>query len=127
MQALFESGGEIFLAEPMDNPGRNITKTADRLEMFPQWWPANPSRVLFNVVGVKEREQMGWRQDLIGHTALMNKDGSGLQQLTRFNTLGYPESNALWRSSVAANGAWLTITGTRSTSWLQSARLIILF
>ena len=37
---------------------------------------------------------------------LMNKDGSGLQQLTHFNTQGYPESNPWWRGSVAANGAW---------------------
>ena len=37
---------------------------------------------------------------------LMNKDGSGLQQLTHFNTPGYAESNPVGRGSVAANGAW---------------------
>jgi Tol biopolymer transport system component len=37
---------------------------------------------------------------------LMNKDGTGLQQLTHFNSPGYPESNTQGRQSVAANGEW---------------------
>ena len=36
---------------------------------------------------------------------LMNKDGSGLQQLTHFNSPGYPETNTR-PGSVAANGEW---------------------
>jgi Tol biopolymer transport system component len=37
---------------------------------------------------------------------VMNSDGSGVQQLTHFNTPGYPESNSRGRISVAANGEW---------------------
>jgi Tol biopolymer transport system component len=37
---------------------------------------------------------------------LMNSDGSNLQQLTHFNSPGYPESDAPFHGSVAANGAW---------------------
>jgi Tol biopolymer transport system component len=37
---------------------------------------------------------------------LMDRDGSHLQQLTHFNTPGYPESNPANQGSVAANGAW---------------------
>ena len=33
--ALFEFSGDILLAEPMDNPGINITNTANRLEFPP--------------------------------------------------------------------------------------------
>lgn len=37
---------------------------------------------------------------------LMNKDGSGLQQLTHFHTTGYPESNQPFKGGMAANGSW---------------------
>ncbi len=37
---------------------------------------------------------------------LMNADGSGLEQLTYFNTPGHEESNTGGRLSVAANGEW---------------------
>ena len=45
---------------------------------------------------------------------LMNKDGSGLRQLTHFNSPNYPEANTLSRGSVAANGEW-TPDGTSAT------------
>jgi Tol biopolymer transport system component len=37
---------------------------------------------------------------------LINKDGSDLQQVTHFNTPGYPESNPKGQRSVAAVGGW---------------------
>ncbi|MCL5746138.1 MAG: hypothetical protein M1541_19780 [Acidobacteria bacterium] len=55
-----------------------------------------------------------FRTNWLSHTVLslktefmlMNSDGSGLQQLTHFNSPGYPESNAPGRGSVAAIGEW---------------------
>ena len=37
---------------------------------------------------------------------LMDSNGEHLEQLTRFNTPGYPESNVARQGSVAANGEW---------------------
>jgi hypothetical protein len=49
LQAIFESGGDLFLAEPMDNPGINITNTPERLDISPRWWlEANPQKIVFN-------------------------------------------------------------------------------
>ena len=55
-----------------------------------------------------------FRGEKLSHTTLflktefmlINKDGSDLQQLTNFNTPGYPESNPKGQRSVAAVGAW---------------------
>lgn len=49
LQAIFESSGDLFLAEPMDNPGINITNTPGRLDISPRWWlEANPQKIVFN-------------------------------------------------------------------------------
>jgi hypothetical protein len=76
LQVLFESSGDLWLAEPMDNPGRNLTNTADRYEQFPQWWAANPAKVVFNSVGSSEAQEKDWNQDVSGYPTMMNRDGS---------------------------------------------------
>jgi len=74
--ALFESSGDIFLAEPMDNPGVNLTNTPDRLENIPQWLPLNPLKIVFNSKGVNEAQEKGWDNDVLGYLSMMNTDGS---------------------------------------------------
>jgi hypothetical protein len=37
---------------------------------------------------------------------LMDRDGSHQQQVTHFNSRGYPESNVAGKSSVAGGGEW---------------------
>jgi hypothetical protein len=74
--ALFESSGDIFLAEPMDNPDINLTHTPDRLESTPQWLPSNTLKVVFNSKGVNEAQEKGWGNDVLGYLSMMNTDGS---------------------------------------------------
>jgi len=74
--ALFESSGDIFLAEPMDNPGLNLTRTPDRLESTPQWLPLNTLKIVFNSMGVNEAQEKGWGNAILGYLSMMNMDGS---------------------------------------------------
>ncbi len=76
LQDLFERSGDLWLAEPMDNPGVNLTNTSDRLEQMPQWWPANPAKVVFNSMGTHEGQEKSWSHDISGYASIMNKDGS---------------------------------------------------
>jgi len=74
--ALFESSGDIFLAEPMDNPGLNLTNTPDRLENSAQWLPSNTLKIVFNSMGINEAQEKGWSSDIPGYLSMMNIDGS---------------------------------------------------
>jgi len=74
--ALFESSGDIFLAEPMDNPGINLTNTTDRLENTPQWLTSNTLKIAFNSMGANEAQEKGWGSDILGYLSMMNMDGS---------------------------------------------------
>jgi len=74
--ALFESSGDIFLAEPMDNPGLNLTNTPDRLENSAQWLPSNTLKIVFNSMGINEAQEKGWSSDIPGYLSMMNMDGS---------------------------------------------------
>jgi Tol biopolymer transport system component len=82
MQALFESSGDLWLAEPMDNPGVNLTNTPDRNEQLPQWWPANPAKILFNSMGTNEGREKSWSHEISGYSSWMNKDGSDYRTLS---------------------------------------------
>jgi len=83
-QALFERSGDLWLAEPMDNPGGNITNTPERQEFSPQWLPAsNPQRIIFNSVpngGMPPAGFLAW----------MNLDGSGYEILASTPSYGNP-------------------------------------
>jgi Tol biopolymer transport system component len=81
-QVLFERSGDLWLAEPMDNPGINVTNTADRNEQLPQWWASNPAKVIFNSVGSKEAQAENWNHEISGYLSLMNKDGSEYKVLS---------------------------------------------
>jgi len=74
--ALFESSGDIFLAEPMDNPGLNLTNTPDRLENTPLWLPLNTLKIVFNSMSINEAQEKGWGSDTFGYLSMMNMDGS---------------------------------------------------
>lgn len=74
--ALFESSGDIFLAEPMDNPGINLTKTPNRLENTPQWLPSNTLKIVFNSMGMNEVQEKGWDNDVLGYLSMINMDAS---------------------------------------------------
>ncbi len=76
LQDLFERSGDLWLAEPMDNPGVNLTNTPDRSEQFPQWWTANPAKIIFNSMGINEAQEKNWSHDISGYLSMMNKDGS---------------------------------------------------
>ena len=73
--ALFESSGDIFLAQPIDNPGLNLTNTPDRLESNPQWLPSNTVKIVFNSKGVNEAQEKGWGSDILGYLSIINLDG----------------------------------------------------
>lgn len=82
-QALFERSGDLWLAEPMDNPGGNITNTPERLEYSPQWLPAsNPQRIIFNSI-----PSGPMTSPPSGFLTWMNLDGSGYEVLG--STLSY--------------------------------------
>jgi hypothetical protein len=74
--ALIESSGDILLAEPMDNPGINITNTEDRLEFSPQWLTLNSMRVVFNSMEVNEAQEKDWDHNILGYLTMMNMDGT---------------------------------------------------
>lgn len=82
LQVLFEQSGDLWLAEPMDNPGRNITNTAARTEQFPQWWPSNPSKIAFNSMGLEEAKEINWGHDVSGYLTMINRDGSEYSTLS---------------------------------------------
>lgn len=76
-QALFERSGDLWLAEPMDNPGGNITNTSERLEYSPQWLPAStPQKIIFNSV-----PSGPLTSPPSGFLSWMNLDGSGYEVL----------------------------------------------
>jgi Tol biopolymer transport system component len=76
--AVFESGGDLLLAEPMDNPRINLTNTPDLIEQFPQWWASNPPKVVFSSISVDEMQQRvnASSPTITGHLTLMNTDGT---------------------------------------------------
>ncbi len=76
LQDLFERSGDLWLAEPMDNPGVNLTNTPDRYETLPQWWPANPAKIVFNSMGINEGKEKKWTHDISGYVSIINKDGT---------------------------------------------------
>jgi len=90
LEALFESSGDLWRAEPADNPGVNFTNTPDLLETSPQWWPANPSKIVFNVMGVNEAQEKGWTDPVTGYAAMINKDGSDYVGLAEVPSLTPP-------------------------------------
>ena len=60
----------------MNDPGINITNTADRLEFSPQWLTMNSMKVVFNSMGVNEAQDKGWDQNILGYLSMMNMDGT---------------------------------------------------
>jgi Tol biopolymer transport system component len=75
-QELFERSGDLWLAEPMDNPGYNLTDTPDRFEQFPQWWAANPAKIVFNSMGSNEAQEKNWDHNFSGYLSMMNNTGA---------------------------------------------------
>lgn len=92
--ALFESSGDIFLAEPMDNPGINLTKTPDRLESNPQWLTLNTLKIVFDSKGVNEAQEKGWGNDILGYLSMMNMDGSEYTVLADIPSYTAPASSS---------------------------------
>jgi len=74
--ALFDSSGDILLAESMDNPSVNLTNTPDRLENTPQWLPSNTLNIVFNSMGINEAQEKSWDNNVLGYISMMNIDGS---------------------------------------------------
>jgi len=76
-QALFERSGDLWLAEPMDNLGGNITKTPERLEHSPRWLPGfSPQRIIFNSI-----PSGGMTPPPAGYLTWMSLDGSSYEIL----------------------------------------------
>lgn len=90
LQALFERSGDLWLAEPMDNPGVNITNTADIYETSPQWWPANPSKVIFTAAGLNDAQQSSGTSSLIGYASIMDQDGTNAMRLAEVPSFSLP-------------------------------------
>ena len=76
--AVFEAGGDLLLAESMDNPGINLTNTPDLIEQFPQWWVSNPPKVVFSSISVDEMQQRVNTSSptITGRLTLVNADGT---------------------------------------------------
>ncbi|HLO27694.1 MAG TPA: CARDB domain-containing protein [Anaerolineales bacterium] len=94
LQALFESSGDLWLAEPMDNPGVNLTKTQDRYEQFPQWWPSNSAQIIFDSMGINEGQEKNWNHDISGHLSMLNKDGTEYMVLSEVPSYTRPALSA---------------------------------
>lgn len=69
---------DIYLLDRQTGEQINLTNTPDRVEVAPQFWPANPEVVLFESVTLDE-PLFG-----SGHPSLVNLDGSGYQVLDEF-------------------------------------------
>ncbi|RPI93967.1 MAG: hypothetical protein EHM40_08140 [Chloroflexi bacterium] len=93
LQALFERSGDLWLAEPMDNPGINLTTTSERFEQFPQWWAANPAKIVFNSMGINEAQEKKWNHDISGYLSIMNTDGSDYTTLSDVPSYTRPALN----------------------------------
>jgi Tol biopolymer transport system component len=99
-------GMDQFILDITTGEVRNLTKSPDVWDEHGVF--SNDGKKIFFM------SSYPYRANPLSHTILflqtefmqMNSDGSGLQQLTHFNSLGYPESNPWWRKSVAANGDW---------------------
>jgi len=80
-QLLYVKDDDIWLADQVTGLSRNLTRTPDRFEGIPQWWPANPSVVVFGSVSVEEGVGPS-----AGHLSVVNIDGTGYRVLEEQST-----------------------------------------
>lgn len=66
---------DIYLLDRQTGEQRNLTDTPDRVEVAPQFWPANPQVLLFESITLEE-PLFG-----SGHPSVVNLDGSGYRVL----------------------------------------------
>jgi hypothetical protein len=99
-------GQDQFILDITNGSVRNVTNTPDVWDEHGVFSP-DGEKIFF-------MSSYPYRSDPLSHTVLfiktefmlINKDGSGIQQVTHFNVPGYPESNAPGRGSTAAIGGW---------------------
>lgn len=48
-QAVYEADGDLWIADLAEGVSRNLTNTPDHIEGNAQWWPANPTKIVFSL------------------------------------------------------------------------------
>jgi hypothetical protein len=76
-QALYEQESDIWIADLTSGERRNLTNTSWRTESNPQWWPANPGKILFT--SWANTDEVGMSS---GWPTLVNLDGSDYQVIS---------------------------------------------
>ena len=104
-QALVVRNDDIWLADRHFGTLKNLTNTPDRLEMTPQFWPANPGVIVFGSIGVDEERGLS-----NGRLTRMNLDGSGYQVLE-------PDANSIGPASLSPDGQTIAYE-TADQAWL---------
>jgi Tol biopolymer transport system component len=84
-QVLFDWENDLWLVDLSSGEQRNLTRTPDRGEGYPQWWPANPGLIVFTSWPVNEPPGLTY-----GQPTLMNLDGSGYQVIAGQNASSLP-------------------------------------
>jgi hypothetical protein len=87
--AVFEKAQDLWLIDTQLGSITNLTKTADYIEINPQWWQANPSKIVFNVFGINEAQEKSWTQTMSGYVGMINTDGTEHTRLTEAPSFGH--------------------------------------
>ncbi len=99
-------GMDQFILDITTGNTRNLTNSPDQWDEHGMFSPDGRKILFMSSYPYRAEPLSHYTLFLKTEFMLMNSDGSGLQQLTHFNVLGYGESNTLGRGSVAANGEW---------------------
>ncbi len=102
-RALYVEEGDIWLLDLENGIGSNLTNTPDRDEFAPQWWPANPLRIVFNSADFSEERGLS-----SGHVSMMNLDGSGYTVIEENLSISLPGLSPDGRTiAYDSDGGWL--------------------
>ncbi len=105
-QALFVEGADVWLADLVTGERRNLTRTPDRLEAEPRWWPARPGWIAFS----SRPKEQGPATAPAPSPAVMRLDGTRYQVLT--------EAEAQRGFALAPDGRLLA-SGAGPNAWLH--------
>ncbi len=76
-QAVYEAGGDVWVADLADHTTRNLTDTPDKTENSPQWWPVNPGKIAYKLL----LSSGNFSSNPAGILMVINADGSGNEQV----------------------------------------------
>jgi hypothetical protein len=103
-QVLLDRDDDLWLVDLASGEETNLTAEANRLEGSSQWWPANPSVIVFSSADVEQ----GWGMSA-GQASIVSVDGSNYQVLD--------ENSSFWNPAPSPDGKTIAYD-TGDSAWL---------